>query len=168
MFLYWVKIKSNAVLLTVTCTLCVCVCGFCRETLRQHFLTTCDFLLRRFSFQKKILPHIYQQRRLQVSKKDFFFLFPKINHVFLQTYRQCNSLEIQKNIHYQSYLCTQGPASCSNCNTCDCVQRFSGLVNVCLSRIPQRWIMGREGMAGGHKGIKAALSRSLYEFLWGL
>lgn len=74
------------------------------ETVTQHFLTTCDFLLRLFTFQKKILPHIYEQRRLPVSKK--FFFFSKINHVFLQTYSQCNSLKIQTSIQYQSHLPT--------------------------------------------------------------
>lgn len=105
-----------------------------------------------------------------ISKEDYklvkriiFFLFPKINHVFLQTYRQCNSLKIQKIIHYQSYRCTQGPASCSNCNTCDCVQQFSGLVNVCLSRIPQRWNMGGEGDGrGSQRDQSCPLALSLW------
>lgn len=52
------------------------------------------FLLRWFSFQKKVSPHSYQLKRLQVSKKVFFPL--KINYIVLQTYRQCNNLKIQK------------------------------------------------------------------------
>ncbi len=102
-----------------------------------------------------------------ISKEDYklvkriFFFFPKINHVFLQTYRQCNSLEIQKIIHYQSYRCTQGPASCFDCNTVKCLNVFNYLVihwRLSLIQIPQHWIMGGEGMAGGHKGVKAAFS----------
>lgn len=58
--------------------MCVIGCMLPRETLTRHVLTTCDFLLRRFTFQKKIQPHIYQQRRLQVSKKDFFSPFQRL------------------------------------------------------------------------------------------
>lgn len=68
--------------------------NFCTKTV-IHNLTTCDFLLRWFSFQKKVSPHSYQLKRLQVSKKVFFFPL-KINYIVLQTYRQCNNLKIQK------------------------------------------------------------------------
>lgn len=61
----------------------------------KHLVTTCDFLLRWFSFQKKISPHSYRLKRLQVSKK-FGFFSSKINYMVLQTKRQCNNLKIQK------------------------------------------------------------------------
>ena len=83
----------------------VFVCLLCRETLTQHFLTTCDFLLRWFTFQKKILPHIYQQRRLQVSKKDFFS-FLSFQRLIMSSYKHTGNatvLKIQKIIHFQSY-----------------------------------------------------------------
>lgn len=41
--------------------------------------------------KKKMLPHIYQQRRLQVSKKGFSVFFPKINHNLWQIYRRCSN-----------------------------------------------------------------------------
>lgn len=106
---------------------CVCVNGRCRKTHTQHLLTTCDFLFRRFTFQMKIRPHIYHQRRLQVSKNVFFlffFLCPKIKHVFLQTHEQCNNgknTEKKKTKSNESYITnhiadTQGTQPRLDCN----------------------------------------------------
>ena len=39
-----------------------------------------------------------------------------------------------------------------------CVSTIWGFVVGSLIQIPQHWIMGGEGMVGGHKGVKAAFS----------
>lgn len=152
--------------------MCVCVCTLQRNTWHNSSWPRVTFYCVGSHFKRRHCHTSISKEDYKLVKIVLLFVF-SFQRLIMSSYKHTGNATVLKykkvTYHYQSYRCTQGPASWFDCNTVKCLKVFDNFISKARSDSDSTALdYGEEkGWLGITKGSKLpSLSLSFSRAIW--